>query len=209
MTAASTLTTIAAVTLVIAGMTAAVGRHGGSPLRNSGRLGPIGTLGTVGMLGTGAIMLGALVLPDFSHFVAASLTIAVLLLVLAGVVAVRIKTQRPLGYAQRTAVAVTVVDIAFMSAAVVLMPVHFAAAQLTTAQLTTAHLTTAAQLGGTHSGGSPLTLSGGMMIWLVLVAWAFCAAVLSVPAIQRHSPDGAFQLACSGCMITAMAAMAL
>jgi len=221
MTADSTLSTMIAVTLILAGMTAAVGRHRGSPLRESGELetseletsanagtshglGPIGTLGTVGMLGTGAIMLVTLVRPDFSHFAAASLTIAVLLLVLAGVVAVRIGRHRPLGHAQRTTVAVTVVDIAFMSAAVLLMPVHYVAAQVTSAQLVSA-----AQLGAAHSGGDHLTLAGDMMPWLVLAAWAFCAAVLSVPAMLRRSPDGAFQLACSGCMITAMAAMAL
>ena len=208
MAADSALPTIIAVTLVVGGMTAAVGRHRSSPLRVSGGLGTIGTVGTAGMVGTGAIMLGALLMPDFSPFAAASLTIAVLLLVLAGVVAVRIRRQRPLGYAQRTTVAVTVIDIAFMSAAVLLMPVHNAAVQLTRSAHF-AQLTSAAQLGGAHSGGSHLALAGGVMIWLVLVAWAFCAAVLSVPEIRRRSPDGAFQLACSGCMITAMAAMAV
>lgn len=209
MAADSTLTTIIAVTLVVGGMAAAVGRHRGSSLRNSGGLGPIGMLGRVGMLGTGAIMLGALVLPDFSNFAAASLTVAVLLLVLAGVLAVRIRRQRPLGYAQKTAVAVTVVDIAFMSAAVLLMPVHSAAAQLTSAQLTAAQLTSAAQLGRGHAGSTHLILAEGMMIWLVLVAWAFCTLVLSLPATLRRSPDGVFPLVCSGCMITAMAAMAV
>lgn len=204
MAADSTLTTIIAVTLVVGGMAAAVGRHRGSPLRNSGGLGPIGTLGRVGMLGTGAIMLGALVIPNFSNFAAASLTVAVLLLVLAGVLAVRIRRQRPLGYAQKTAVAVTVVDIAFMSAAVLLMPAHSAAAQLSAAQLTSA-----AQLGWAHSGSSHLNLAEGMMIWLVLAAWAFCTLVLSLPAILRRSPDGLFPLVCSGCMITAMATMAV
>lgn len=47
------------------------------------------------------------------------------------------------------------------------------------------------------------------MIWLVLVVWAFCAVVLSLPPILRRSPEGAFPLVCSGCMITAMAAMAV
>lgn len=214
MAADSALPMIIAVTLVVGGMAAAVGRHRSSPLRVSGGLGTIGTVGTTGMLGTGAIMLGALLLPDFSPFTAASLTIAVLLLVVTGVVAVRIRRRRPLAHAQRTTVAATVIDIAFMAAAVLLMPVHSAAAQLTSVQLgsvqlSSAQLTSAAQLGGVHSGGSHLALAGGVMIWLVLVAWAFCTAVLSVPGIRRHSPDGAFQLACSGCMITAMAAMAV
>lgn len=202
MAADSTLTTIIAVTLVVAGMAAAVGRHGGSPVRDSGGLGPVGTLGRVGMLGTGAIMLGTLVIPDFSHFAAASLTVAVLLLVLAGVLAVRIRRQRPLGYAQKTAVAVTVVDITFMAAAVLLMPAHSAAAQLTSVQPGSA-----TQFGWAHSGSSHLVLADGMMIGLVLVVWAFCTVVLSLPAILRRSPDGLFPLVCSGCMIAAMATM--
>lgn len=202
MAADSILTTVIAVTLVVGGMVAALGRHRGSSLRDSGGLGPIGTLGRVGMLGTGAIMLGALVIPDFSHFAATTLTGAVLLMVLAGVLAVRIRRQRPLGHAQKTAVAVTVADIAFMSATVLLMPVHSAAAQL-------AQPTSAAQPGRAHAGSSHLILADGMMIWLVLVVWAFCAVVLSLPAILRRSTDGVFPLVCSGCMITAMAVMAV
>ncbi|MBX0300454.1 hypothetical protein K2F54_10745 [Cryobacterium sp. 1639] len=145
-----------------------------------------------------------MVIPDFSHLAAASLTVAVLLLVLAGVLAVRIRRQRPLGHAQKTAVAVTVVDIAFMSAAVLLMPGHSAAAQPTWAQATSA-----APLAWAHSGSSHLVLADGMMIWLVLVVWAFCTVVLSLPPILRRSPDAVFPLVCSGCMITAMAAMAV
>lgn len=204
MAAHSVLTTVIAVTLVVGGMVAAFGSHWGASLRGSGGLGRIGTLGRASMLGTGAIMLGALVVPDFSHFAAASLTVAVLLLVLAGVLAVRIRRQRPLGHAQKLVVAVTVVDIAFMAAAVLLMPGHSAAAQLTSAQPASA-----AQLGWAHSGSSHLVLADGMMFWLLLGVWAFCTVVLSLPPILRRSPDGVFSLVCSGCMITAMAAMAV
>lgn len=204
MAADSALTTVIAVTFVVGGMVAALGSHWGSSLRGSAGLGPIGTLGRAGMLGMGAIMLGALVIPDLSHIAAASLTGAVLLLMLVGVLAVRISRQRPLGHAQRTAVAVTVVDLAFMAAAVLLMPGHAAAAQLTSAQPASA-----AQLGWAHSGSSHLVLADGMMFWLLLGVWAFCTVVLSLPPILRRSPDGVFPLVCSGCMITAMAAMAV
>lgn len=179
--------TIVAVIFTVVGMAAAVERHNRSPLR------------TLGALGMGAIMLGVLVVPEFSHFAAASLTVVLMLLVLVGVVGIRMKMRQPLKYRQKTAVAVTVVDIGFMSSAVLLMPAHGTVQQLASTP----------QIGGIGGHGSHMAMAGGLMFWLVLLAWASCAAVLIVPAIRRRSPEGVFHTVCSGSMIAAMAAMAI
>lgn len=177
---------IVAVLFTVVGMSAALGRHIRSPLR------------TIGALGMGAIMLGVLVLPSFSHVAAAALTVVLLLVVLGGGTGIRLATRQPLAFGQRTAVAVTIVDIGFMAAAVLLMPAHAAVRRLAPTP----------PPGGIHGFGTHPALAGGLTTWLVLLVWASCAAVLIVPALLRRSPGGALHVLCSGSMIAAMAAMA-
>lgn len=181
------LTTIAAATLTIVSMVAAVGRRDRFPLH------------TLSALGMGAIMFGVLFIPDFSHLVASSLTVVLMLLVLAGIVGIRTRIRQPLDYGLRTTMAIPVVDTGFMSAAVLLMPVHGIVQQLASAP----------QAAGILGHGSPVAMSGGVMTWFVLLAWASCAAVLIVPAIRHSSRGGFSHIVCSGGMIAAMAAMAI
>lgn len=179
------LTTIAAATLTVVSMVAAVGHRDRFPLH------------TLSALGMGAIMFGVLFLPDFSHLVAASLTVVLMLLVLAGILGIRTRIRQPLDYSLRTTMAIPVVDTGFMSAAVLLMPVHGIVQFASTPQAD-----------GILGHGSPVAMSGGVMTWFVLLAWASCAAVLIVPAIRRNAQGGYLHIVCSGGMIAAMATMA-
>jgi hypothetical protein len=173
--------TISAVALTAAGMAAGLGRHNRSALR------------TPGALGMGAIMLGVLLVPGFSHAAATASGAVLLLGVLAGVAGARAKTGPAWASRQRTAAAVTVVDIGFMALALLLMPMP----------------------GSTllppldHAGGTHPAMAEGVMIWFVLLAWTACAAVLILPGARLRRTESFFHLACSGSMIAAMAAMAV
>lgn len=174
--------TISAVLLTAAGMAAGFGRHNRSALR------------TPGALGMGAIMLGVLLVPGFSHAAATASGAVLLLVVLAGVVGVRAKTGPAWDERQRTAAAVTVVDIGFMALALLLMPMP--GSGLLVPPLA-------------HGSGAHPAMAGGVMIWFVLLAWTACAAVLILPGARLRRTESFFHLACSGSMIAAMAAMAV
>lgn len=189
--------TIAAVLLFVVGMAAALGRPRRSPLHT------IHLTRTVGTVGVGAIMLGAMSVPGWSRLAVAALTAGLLLLVLAGTLALRLRRGQPLESGQRTVAALTVVDLGFMAAAVLLLPIHgsgHGAVDRAAQQLTSA-------ASGIHAGSH--SLAGGVMIWLVLLAWASCAAVLIAPMIRWRPREGVVDVVCSGSMIAAMAAMAV
>jgi hypothetical protein len=178
--------TVIAIAFTVVAIAAALGGRGRYPLL------------IFHALGMGAIMLSVLAVPDFPHVVAASLSVALMLVLAAGVLGARIRRSAPAGRGHRSAVAVALFDVGFMSVATILMPVHsgvFAAVEFgSSVDAVGAH----ALMGG-----------GGAMMWLVLMTWAGCAAVLTVPAIRRRSPEAALHLVCSACMIAAMAAMAV
>jgi hypothetical protein len=171
------------VLFTIAGMATVVGRHNRSPLR---------VLTTLGM---GAIMLAVLATPDFSHFAAACLTAVLALPLLVAAVGSRVGTRQAPDHPRRTALAVSVVDIVFMSVAVLVMPTHGTVRQSGFPSL----------MSGIH--GASMAMAGGMAVGIVLLTWASCAAVLVVPGLVRHPPDGLVHIVCSGCMIAAMGAM--
>ena len=93
-------------------MAAALGRHGRSPLHS------------VAALVMGTIMLALLLDPAFSTIAASCLGIVLMLVVLAGVVGLSAVAGHPLCRVQRMTAAVSVVDIGFISMAVVLVPAH-------------------------------------------------------------------------------------
>jgi hypothetical protein len=175
---------IPALALSATGMVAAIGRHARSPIHSAAAL------------AMGAIIFGLLVDPGFSTIAASCLGIALMLVVLTSVVCLQLATRHRLDRAQRTAAAVSVVDIGFMSVAVLLMPAH------------------EAPRGGRqvspmagHASFADGAMTAGAMVWLVLLGWTICAAILLVPALRERSPAGPFHLVCSVSMIVTMAAM--
>jgi hypothetical protein len=174
---------IAALALSVIGMIAALGRHARSPVH------------AVAALGMGTIMLALLVAPGFSSIAASCLGMVLLLVVLARVVGVRVASRHPLDTGQRTAAAVSVVDIGFMSVAVLLMPAH---AIVRGAALVS-------PMAG-HGSGAP-ALTAGLMVWIVLLSWSLCVGLIIGPALRNHAPAAPFHLVCSASMIAAMAAM--
>ena len=181
------LTIIIAATLTVASMAAAAWNHNRFPLS------------TLNALGMGTIMLGILAVPNLSHLAAASLAFVLMSVVLIGTVGSRMRIRQPLEYQQRITLAVPVVDTGFMSLAVLLMPAHGAGQQLAATL----------QAGGIPGHDPSAAMSGSVMMWFVLLTWATCAGVLIVPVVRRSSSEGVFQIVCSGCMIAAMAAMAV
>lgn len=173
-------------TLLIVAVAASVGNPQRAPLL------------TAGVTGMAAIMIGVMVLPGFSGLAGASLTILLALLVLAGAVLGRVMTRRPVEPWHKVATATTVVDLVFMSITMLLMPEHGAGQ----------HLAAAAPVGGgveSHAAAA----SGSLMVWLTILAWALCSAVLTVPKQPSHTTGRAFHIVCSCSMIAAMAAMTI
>ena len=178
--------TIVAIILTIVAVAAAIGGQSRYPLL------------TLHALGMGAIMLSVLTVPNFPHFTAASLGFGLMFVVIVAAVWMRIRRSAPLGQRHKSAVAVALFDVGFMSVATILMPAHGSAWTLA------AH-----PLGAVGGDGAHAIVSGGPMVWLVLITWGLCAAVLTVPAIRRRSHEDMLHLVCSVCMIAAMAAMAV
>ena len=171
--------TILAILLTIVGVTASVASRDRSPLL------------VCGVTGMGAVMIGS-TRPGFSHLVGASATIALALVVSAGAVAAGAR-----GRARRSnATAVTVVDLVFMSIAMLLVPAHATLPRFVTP-------IAAADL-GSHG-----PVAGGLMVWLTLAAWALSAVVLILPALRERAPEGSYHIVCSASMIAAMIAMAV
>lgn len=154
---------------------------------------------TAGVTGMAAIMVGVMVVPGFSELAGATLTILLALVVLAGAALGRVMTQRPIEPWRKAATAATVVDLVFMSLMMLLMPQHGVGQ----------HLAAAAPVGGVGSGESHAAASGSLMVWLTILAWALCSAVLTVPKQHSHASGRAFHIVCSGSMIAAMAAMTI
>ena len=179
--------TIVAIILTVVAVVAAVGGQSRYPLL------------ALHALGMGAIMLSVLTVPEFSHFTAASLGFGLMLMVVVAAIWMRIRRSAPLGRRHKSAVAVALFDVGFMSVATILMPAHGRVWSLAAAH----------PLGGVEDSGMHAIVSGGPMLWLVLVTWGLCAAVLTVPAIRRRSHEDMLHLVCSVCMIAAMAAMAV
>ncbi|HUG50462.1 MAG TPA: hypothetical protein VLZ78_05640 [Terrimesophilobacter sp.] len=172
--------TILAILLTIVGVAASVASRDRSPLL------------VCGVTGMGAVMIGAMLVPGFSHLAGASATIALALVVSAGAAA------GARGRARRSnATAVTVVDLVFMSIAMLLVPAH------TTLPRFVTPIDAAADL-GSHG-----PVAGGLMVWLTLAAWALSAVVLILPALRERAPEGSYHIACSASMIAAMIAMAV
>jgi hypothetical protein len=168
---------IVAVVLTIVGVAAALASRDRSPLL------------VCGITGMGAVMIGAMIVPGFSHLAGASVTIALALVVSAGAGAAGAR-----GSARRTATAVTVVDLVFMSIAMLLVPAHVAVPQFV------------APIAGDLGSHAPV--AGGLMVWLTLAAWAVSALVLILPALRERAPEGSYHVVCSASMIAAMIAMA-
>lgn len=176
--------TVVAFVLAVCGMGAAIARH---------RRAPLHSLTDIGM---GAVMIVVLAAPAFSRLAASSITVALLVPLAAAALALRARSGHRLGPTLRTAFAVSILDIGFMAAAVLVMPSHLSVRSPSALGLTVA-----------MSGHGPAT-SGWWVVWLVLVIWAGCAAVLLLPAVRARAPGWSLDLACSGSMIAAMAAMA-
>jgi hypothetical protein len=173
--------TILAILLTIVGVAASVASRDRSPLL------------VCGVTGMGAVMIGAMLVPGFSHLAGASATIALALVVSAGAVAAGAR-----GRARRSnATAVTVVDLVFMSIAMLLVPAHATLPRFVTP------IDAAADL-GSHG-----PVAGGLMVWLTLAAWALSAVVLILPALRERAPEGSYHIVCSASMIAAMIAMAV
>ncbi len=145
----------------------------------------------------GVTMFGLLVDPGFSTIAASCIGMALMLVVFTSVVGRQLATRHRLDRTQRTAAAVSVVDIGFMSVAVLLMPAHEA-------------LRGGRQVSpmDAHASFADGAMSGGAMAWLVLLGWTICAAILLVPALRECSPAGPSHLVCAVSMIVTMAAMA-
>ena len=178
--------TVVAIVLTVVAIAAAIGGRGRYPLL---------IFHAVGM---GAIMLSVLAVPDFPHVVAASLGVALMLMLTVGVLGARMRRSAPAGRGHKSAVAVALFDVGFMSVATILMPVH-------SGVFSAVSLRTSVDAFGAHA----MMVGGDAMVWLVLITWAGCAAALTVPAIRRRSGEAMLHLACSACMIAAMAAMAV
>jgi hypothetical protein len=172
--------TIVAILLTIVGVSAAVASRDRSPLL------------VCGATGMGAVMIGAMIVPGFSHLVGASATIALALVVSAGAVAASARGSAW----RRDATAVTVVDLVFMSIAMLLVPAHEALPRFVTPIAAAGDL-------GAHA-----TAAGGLMVWLTLAAWAASAMVLILPALRQRAREGSYHVVCSASMIAAMIAMA-
>ncbi len=183
----SLMTTTAAI-LTIVGMAAAVGRRGCSRL----------LAGTAVVMG--AIMLAVLVLPGFSNFAAAAATGALLIPVLGAFLWTRLKTQHPPTGWQKSAAGLAAIDAGFMALALFLMPVHQDSQPLAAA---------AAPMSGMSGHMSQMAMGGGFMNVLVLLGWTACAAVVVLPAMRQRTRGMIPHAACSGCMILAMAVMAM
>ena len=185
-----------ALPLVLASLAAAVLGHatGGRGQLAVARRRSTAPLALIATIGAGALMLCSMVVPGFSSFAAAAL--AIVLLGVVGAVAILRGTR-----GSRALVGLAIVDLAFMAGVMLLMPAHgeSAAAGQNTGLVTgpATHLLT-------HAAPS-----GGLMIWLVLLVWVFCAAVLVVPGLRNRRRESLYQSVCSGCMIAAMAAMTL
>ena len=184
-----------ALPLVLASVAAAVLGHT-TGVRGEGPMGQLRStapLALIATIGAGALMLCAMVVPGFSSFAAAAL--AMVLLSAVGAVAILRGTR-----GNRALVGLAIVDLGFMAGVMLLMPVHGESAVASGTEKVTGL--------ATHplAHAAP---SGGLMIWLVLLVWAFCAAVLVVPGLRSRRRDSLYQSVCSGCMIAAMAAMTL
>jgi len=186
------LVTAAAAILTIVGMAAAVGR------RRCSRI-----LAATAVV-IGGIMLAALLVPGFSNVVAAAATLALLVPVAAVHLWTRARTRQPLSGWQKPAAGLAVVDIGFMALALLLMPAH------PNMQAPAPGVMTGMSGMPGMSGHMPaMTAGGGVMTTLVLLGWAACAAVVVVPLIRRNRTGMVPHAACTGCMILAMALMAI
>ena len=184
-----------ALPLVLASVVAALLGHAtaGGRQRSVDRLRSATPLALIAPIGAGALMTCSIVVPGFSSLAAAAL--AVVLLGVVGAVAIM------RGRGNRALVGLAIVDLGFMAGLMILMPVHGESAA---AGYNTGSVTGLASHPLAHAAPS-----GGLMIWLVLLVWAFCAAVLVVPGLRNRRRDSLYQSVCSGCMIAAMATMAL
>lgn len=175
--------TIVAVLLTVVGVTASVAGRGRSPLL------------ICGAMGMGAVMIGAMIVPGFSHLAGSSVTIVLALVVSAGAfVGARGGTRAKGGAQGRIAAAVTIVDLVFMSIAMLLVPSHGDLPRL------------AVPIAGSGDLGSHAA-AGGLMVWLTLFAWAMSALVLILPALRQRAAGGTYHVVCSASMIAAMIAM--
>ncbi|WP_346231320.1 hypothetical protein [Parafrigoribacterium mesophilum] len=154
---------------------------------------------TLGVAGTAAAMIGVMVVPGFSTLAGAALMVLLALLVVAASIIGRCVTRRRIEQWRRTATAVTVVDLVFMAVTMLLVPENGGLQRLGVAT----------PVGSTGGVGVHAAMPGGLMVWLTLLAWAGCTAVLTLPRQHRDRRSGAFHIMCSGSMIAAMAAMVI
>jgi hypothetical protein len=178
--------TLLAAAFTVLSMAAAFGRHEGFGVR------------IFGALGMGTIMLGALFAPGFSHGTASSLTLVLLVPIVGIAAAFTRRTRHPTASARTRVVAVTLTDIAFMALLMFLMPPH--------GEGSVAPLVASGT--GLHVAAAHSMMPGGLMLWLALLVWAACAAVLLVPGLRAGHGGSIRHAVCSAGMIAAMAAMA-
>ena len=186
-----------ALPLVLASVMAAVLGHATGARRGErqvGRLPSRAPLALMATIAAGALMVCSITVPGFSSLAAAALAIALLSVV--GAVAILWGTR-----GNRALVGLAMVDLGFMAGVMLLMPVHGESAA---AGYDISSATGLASHPLAHAAPS-----GGLMVWLVLLVWGFCAAVLVVPGLRNRRRDSLYQSVCSGCMIAAMAAMAM
>jgi hypothetical protein len=150
---------------------------------------------TAGSLGI--IMLAVLMVPGFSNYTAAALTIALLAPLLGQRLLTKFRPSVPFTGRHKAAFLMTIVDTGFMALALLLMPGHGTETMQTSMAVSV------------HNHGPAMASGAGTMAIAVLIGWVVCTMIVAFPELHRRSYQSLSHAVCSVCMTLAMGVMAL
>jgi hypothetical protein len=150
---------------------------------------------TAGSLGI--IMLAVLMVPGFTNFTAATLTVGLLAPLLCQRLLTMTRASDPFRSKHKAAFCMTVVDTGFMALSLLLMPGHGTEPVQALVAVSM------------HSHGPTMASGAGTMGFAVLIGWAVCTMILVFPELRRRSYTSLGHAVCSACMTLAMGVMAL